>query len=203
MQRPPRFETPERIVLPGKSETIKTVGGNFWFILRANHPRFRVKINEDDWTQAGVAEGDVYPDGFNIEQIEVRNDDPSVPLKIVIKTGKGAPIANGLYLYQDEVVPSLRADSPSSAEFVPFTCTAGVWKRIALADQLRANAFLFSGVNQIFWAPTGDAGNPTGAFNDLSQVGGLTQLFEYRNKSEIWVKAATALSGVLIVHKYA
>ncbi len=208
MQRPPTFYTPARLVLPGQSELIKTVGGNYWYVIRASHPRFRVKINNGDFMESGQATGDVYPPDFRIEEIEVINDDPSLVLEIVFKTGEGQPLDNKLNVYQAEVIPSLRDDIPAviaEAKSVADDDGVGAWVKLLEADALRDHLILTTtAATSAYWF--GDNGLSADLYEgrNIVTAGGLSGQLNIRSKSAIYVwhtEAGTEIRAT--VHKFA
>jgi hypothetical protein len=209
MQRPPRFYTPARTILPGTpAATIATVGGNFWYVMRASHPRFEVAVNDGEFEECGTATGDVYPEDFQIEKIAVKNLDPSLPLEIVFKTGKGRPLNDKLNVYENEVAPSIRDEVPSLVTEVTVTEGVGgyavnTWKKVLEADEFRAYALLSTdSVTSAFYGYKNT--DTESSIRNLVTSGGLSGVTEIRTKAEVWVKFKEAGKSITVIaHKFA
>ncbi|HTJ77676.1 MAG TPA: hypothetical protein VL357_01650 [Rariglobus sp.] len=194
MKLPPFFVSPETVIEPGKLNAVAfdTVLGNYWYIARASHPRFMVSINESPYMPSDLATGDTFPTDFEIKVIRIWNIDPTIPLTVLIKTGKGAPIDNKLNVYQNEVAPMLRAETPSVIGDAVSTengaaVVVDVWYKLLDADTNRAEVWLSTDAAALaYWGKDGGgAEKPDHNIFATKDVGGFVKI---NTSAAIWIR---------------
>jgi len=180
-------------IIPGKlnAKEFKNVRGNYWYIVRASHPRFMVSINESPYMPSDFATGDTYPLGFEITVIRIWNTDPAIDLDILIKTGEGSTNDNRLNVYQNEIAPMIRPETPTVIGEAVSTEGAGgfavnVWKKFLDADATRAEVWLSTNaVALAYWGKDADADETPSRNIFGTAVGGFVKL---NTSAAIWIK---------------
>lgn len=157
-------------IAPGTEANIDVIGGNFFYIIRATHKKFKLSCNEGSWLTGSFARGHKYPAGELIEKIRVRNEDPIKPLDITVIVGQGDPIDHLFNAYENEVIPQPTRLFAQPAPSVPANGKvdlAGVY----LPTDIRRKSIQVSNTSTTLWLDLHDtAGNPALRIRPLDNI---------------------------------